>query len=74
MYQMLANEDHLKLIPYLRLTCGECVEAIAKSSGTSLGSKSKVLVKCSISQNSVSIKSSASVLDLMHNSLSLDSM
>lgn len=64
---------YLKLRPYRSVTCGVWVEATARRRGTSLASRSKLVVSSSISQNSVVSKSSARAWLRRNSSLSLDS-
>ena len=64
---------YLKLSPYRSVTCGVWVEATASRRGTSLASRSKLVVSSSISQNSVASNSSAGDRLRRNNSRSLDS-
>lgn len=54
---------YLKLIPYFLVTCGECIEAIESSNGTSFADKLSAVVTVFNEQNSVVKRKAASVSD-----------
>lgn len=64
-FEYFIHTRYLKLNPYFRVTCGECVAATDNSNWMSFADTSKARVTSSILQNSVAIRNFANVSDCM---------